>query len=395
MNALVFAWRGLVRQPARTVLAILGIAAIGALLFDMLMLSNGLVLSMADLLDRTGFDMRVSAGSSFPGAGARISSASTAAAALATLPEIEAAVPVRLGEGEVLWPGQRPLWISLVGAEASTRRVWTMTEGRDLSAGGSGEILVNRNLADKLRWHAGTSLSLRGLCEVGLSAAPAVVLRVTGVADFPFDSTEQMTAATTLRDFDRACGGNGRDVADQIFIAASAAGSDAARAAIERVRPDLQTQTNAQVVAKLQGGLSYFRQISFVLVTVTIFFALLLVTVLLTVSVNQRLGEIAALRALGFSQRRVVADVLCESALLVGTGGILALPLGLLLAQGLDWILKGIQVPADLHFFVYQHRALGIHAALFGATAFLAAAYPMWIVARLPIAATLRREVVS
>jgi hypothetical protein len=39
-----------------------------------------------------------------------------------------------------------------------------------------------------------------------------------------------------------------------------------------------------------------------VLTTVTLAFALLLISVLLTVSVNQRLGEIAALRALGFSR---------------------------------------------------------------------------------------------
>ncbi len=71
-------------------------------------------------------------------------------------------------------------------------------------------------------------------------------------------------------------------------------------------------------------------------------FALLLITVLLTVSVNQRLGEIAALRALGFSRRRVVADVLCESALIVGIGGALSLPLGLLLATWLDRILKAM-----------------------------------------------------
>ena len=72
------------------------------------------------------------------------------------------------------------------------------------------------------------------------------------------------------------------------------------------------------------------------LTTVTLAFALLLITVLLTVSVNQRLGEIAALRALGFSRRRVVADVLCESVLIVGLGGVLSLPLGLLLSSGLD-----------------------------------------------------------
>ena len=74
-------------------------------------------------------------------------------------------------------------------------------------------------------------------------------------------------------------------------------------------RPDLRAATNAQMLGRIeQGGFTYFRQISTVLTTVTVAFALLLICVLLTVSVNQRLGEIAALRALGFSRRRVVAD---------------------------------------------------------------------------------------
>ena len=44
-------------------LAILGVAAVGALLFDMLLLSRGLVVSLADQIDRVGFDLRVTAGS--------------------------------------------------------------------------------------------------------------------------------------------------------------------------------------------------------------------------------------------------------------------------------------------------------------------------------------------
>jgi hypothetical protein len=52
-------------------------------------------------------------------------------------------------------------------------------------------------------------------------------------------------------------------------------------------------------------------------------------------------------------------------------------------------------VPADLHFFVFEPRALVLHAALLTAAALAAAAYPMRIVATLPIAATLRSEVIS
>src|SRR5204863_9887408 len=111
--------------------------------------------------------------------------------------------------------------------------------------------------------------------------------------------------------------------------------------AIQRLRPDLHAATNEEIVARMQQqGFTYFRQISTVLSTITMLFGFLLITVLLTVSVNQRLGEIAALRALGFSRRRVAADVLCQSALLVGFGGALALPLGIALSIWLDAILK-------------------------------------------------------
>jgi putative ABC transport system permease protein len=155
--------------------------------------------------------------------------------------------------------------------------------------------------------------------------------------------------------------------------------------------------TNAEVVGRMDAsGFSYFRQISAVLATVTGAFGLLLITVLLTVSVNQRLGTIAALRAIGLSRRRVVADVVCESALMVGVGGVLAVPLGFALAGWLDRILTRIPgLPGELHFFVFEPRALAVHAGVMAATALLAAVYPVRLVARLPIAATLREEVAS
>jgi ABC-type lipoprotein release transport system permease subunit len=92
----------------------------------------------------------------------------------------------------------------------------------------------------------------------------------------------------------------------------------------------------------------------------------------------------------------MVADVLSESALIVGTGGLLSLPLGSALAIVLDHILRRMPgIPAQLHFFVYQADALLLHLALLAATAILAALYPMRIVAKLPIAATLRAEVIG
>jgi ABC-type antimicrobial peptide transport system permease subunit len=174
-------------------------------------------------------------------------------------------------------------------------------------------------------------------------------------------------------------------------------GPESAVSAIRRRRPDLHPATNDEIVARMQQqGFSYFRQISTVLSTITMLFGFMLIAVLLTVSVNQRLAEIAALRALGFSRTRVAADILCQSVLLVGTGGVLALPLGVALSVWLDAILKKMPgIPIALHFFVFEPRALVWHAGLLTVTAVLAAAYPMWLVTKLSIAATLRNEVVS
>ena len=125
-------------------------------------------------------------------------------------------------------------------------------------------------------------------------------------------------------------------------------------------------------------------------------FGVVLITVLLTVSVNQRLGEIAALRAIGFSRRRAAADVLWEALLLVGIGGAASIPLGFALSLWLDRILRSLPgVPLTLHFFVFEPRALWLHLALLAGVGLTAAIYPVWLVSRLPIATTLRREFVS
>ena len=401
MSTLAFAWRSLVRQPGRALLGVLGIAAVGALLFDMLLLSNGLVLSMRELLERAGFDLRVTATQALPGSGPRLERAADMAARLADLPEIDEAVPIRFATAELeTREPHPPLQVSFFGADASRRRAWHVTVGRDLVSPGQGgrELLINDHLAAVTNRRPGDTIELRVSCDGGQSVLPAATFAIVGIAAFPFDTVRQMTAATTRAGLIEACGDIAGDEADLVLMTtASPYDAQQARAAVLKVEAGLAVATNAELVGRLDAsGFSYFRQISAVLGTVTTMFGLLLISVLLTVSVNQRLGIIAALRAIGFSRRRVVVDVLWESALMVGFGGLLALPLGLALAGWLDRILKRIpDFPAELHFFVFEPRALGVHLAILTLTAFGAAIYPMWLVSRLPIAATLRNEVTS
>ncbi len=402
MNAIGFASRSLVRQPARATLGVLGVAAVGALLFDMLMLSTGLITSMRDLLEQGGWDVRVSAGD-LPSEGPRMSGSLAAADAIAALPSVRAVLLIRTAHAELERLSARPLRARFNGAtvHASTDPgdgigpPWTILRGRQPE--GTDEMVIDETIASAMALELGSEVRLRVSCVRDLDEAlPASRLQVVGVAEFPFAVVGENTVGGTLDSLRAACGGNVDDDADFI-LAASAGDPDQAAAAVRLIVPDLNVATNEALLGRIQEtGFTYFRQISTVLTTVTVSFAVLLITVLLTVSVNQRLGEVAALRALGFSRGRVVKDVLSESALIVGTGGLLSLPLGLLLASGLDRILKEMPgIPAALHFFVFEPRALAVHAALLVATALVAAAYPVRIVSCLPIAATLRNEVIG
>ncbi len=394
MNAFSFAWRSLVRQPARSTLGILGVAAVGALLFDMLLLSNGLVLSMRDLFTGVGFDIRITASDSIMNTGRLIEDAEETAADIAALPSVDTVITLRVAEALFSRPEVRSRYVSFQAAGGGDVRPWTIIEGRQPET--ARELALNANILRRMDAAVGDTITVRASCSDALEAMPPLTFTIVSLADFPFDSINGATAGVTVAALEEACGGNGGNAADLILVASTPdAGPDAAAAEIAELRGDLYPLTNDAALGQLQAGsFSYFNQISTVLITVTVTFALLLITVLLTVSVNQRLGEIAVLRALGMSRWRVIADVVWESVLIVGLGGVLSLPLGALLAVWLDRILKQMPgVPTDVHFFVYQPEAFTTHALLMLVTAVVAALYPMRVVSSLPIATTLRNEV--
>ena len=325
-RALRFAWLRVRREPGRTALGVLGVTAIGALLFDMLLLSNGLLVSFRDRLDRSGFDVRVMGSESagrWPGRrssrrlGARrlrcggcrsspLSSASRSDPRTST-----DTPPIAAHRHRRCRSRRRPC------------RGRSCVDARPLDADAPP---ASSSIATWRGSSASTSvapLSLRGRCGGGSAPLP-LATRVVAVADFQNDAADALTAAMSYRALATLCGGgDGRSRRHAARDAAPAAAvPDAAAAAIRGLAPSLYVVTNEQLVDRFgRIEFSYFRQLSSVLTTVTLFFGLLLVAVLLTVSVNQQLGEIAALRALGLSRARVMAGVFCESLLLIGIGG--------------------------------------------------------------------------
>ena len=122
----------------------------------------------------------------------------------------------------------------------------------------------------------------------------------------------------------------------------------------------------------------------------------LLVTTIVTVSVNERIGEIAIMRAIGVSRVHVVQQIVIEGVALSLAGAAAGLVLGVFTARYLNSILRGFPgLPDAIDFFLFQppsaFRALGLLVA----SGIAAGIYPSWRAASLPISATLREEAVG
>ena len=217
----------------------------------------------------------------------------------------------------------RPIGLSLMGIDPGGRRPWTIMTGQDLepqARGDAGDIADQQGAGCPPRGVSGRrDRAARGVRPGSRRPAARAIPYPAASPTFRSTTPSELSAAASRASVATACGEEG-DEADMLLIASREGhGPDAAVAAIERRRPDLHPVTNEQIVARMQdSGFTYFRQISTVLSTITMLFGFLLMTVLLTVSVHQRLAEIAALRALGLSRARMAADVLSQSVLLVG-----------------------------------------------------------------------------
>ena len=402
MSAFELAWRTARRHRAQTLLAVAGVAVIGALLFDMLLLSRGLLVSFADMLSSNGYDVRVVGAAGF-GSRMPIANSDDLMARILPLPTVARVASIRLEQVSLRHGDKAAGGVTLIGSTEMGAGLWTVLRGVNPGTPTveheTCPLVISDSFASAHGLEPGSSVTVSARPSGVRSALPPVACRVVAVAQFTMPGGGGDDAvATTVAAFNTVAAGSRATDADFILITSREGTPPGATAkAVQALATEARVYSNEDVVAQFnQNGFAYFRQISVVLSSVTTAFACLLVATLLTVSINQRLGEIAALRALGIGRQRIASMLLWESTLLVGAGGVLAVPLGELLAIGLDRILKQMPgLPDRLHFFVFEPRALVIHVAVLAVTALVAAAYPIWLTARLPIASTLRREVLG
>jgi putative ABC transport system permease protein len=390
------AFRNLLRHPLRTALSVAGIAIASAMLLDMVMLSGGIERSFERMLLSRGYQIRLSPKGTLPfDTEATLTGVSRLVRSLRADPDIASAAPV-LGGSVYARTADSLVTLFGYGIDPAAQALYEVSGGRDLVGGDTLGILLSAASAGALGAVPGDTIRVVGRLDPQVvDAAVERRLVVRGLVRWLYDYPGQRSVGLTLPVMQRLIGVADGDRASLVMVKArSDPAVPAVAARLGAELPGVEVNSVTQLVGHFRERLLYFRQLSYILGTISLIVTVLLVVTLLTITVNERLGEIATLRAIGVARSRIVRDVLAEGVALTAIGGALGAALGTATARYLDAILTSFPgLPAALSFFVAEPRSITVAAAVLGLTGAAAGLYPAWLASRAPIAATLRAEV--
>jgi putative ABC transport system permease protein len=384
------------RRPSRTLLAILGVAVSAAMLLDMVMLATGMRESFRSLLAIRGFEIRLAPRGTLPfDTDATIANASAVIDTIAKNPGIGRVSPV-LGASLHFPRGDSTVTSVGLGLLPERQGDYELVEGADPKSRDA--IVMNDDLMRRLGTRIGDTITVAVGYDPqlrGFSGSRRLV--VSGRARFLYIARGQLAAALLLPTLQEMHGASQRDRVSLIMVDVRGGGEneESIRAWIAARVPSVTAISTATAIAQVDERLSYFRQLAFILGTVSLTVSFLLVTTIVTVSVSERVGEIAVMRAIGVSRLHVVDQIVVEGMAISVAGAIAGLGLGLISARYLNDILSAFPgLPVTIDFFLFQPRSAWTALGLLGLSGIVAGIYPAWRGASLPIAATLRRDAV-
>ena len=405
----MMAWATLRRHPARTTLAMLGIAVAAALLLDMVMLATGMSESFRSLLLTRGYQLRVSPKGTLPfDSEATIDGAGAIVRALRANPDIKAVSP-SLGATLTLNGSRIPSAFTL-GLEQAVQGDYTLEAGTDItradSAAGTSavpplpRIVVSQTFLTRAGHAVGDTLTISSGLDAQLrTAARSSRVVISGMGRFIYVPGETPVMALDLALLRQLLGPGFRDrmsLAMAELRRGDSASVEAVRAWIATTQPRVTAISTETAIRQVEERLSYFRQLAFVLGAISLGIGFLLVATLVTLSVNERRGEIAVLRAIGTQRIGVLQQVFLEGLLLTSAGIVGGLALGLVTAQWLNGILRDFPgLPSAFDFFVWSPDAGWRALVLLLTSGTLAGLLPAWRAASIPIARALREEAIG
>jgi ABC-type transport system, involved in lipoprotein release, permease component len=390
------AWNSLQRHGTRTLLAMLGVAVAAAMLLDMVMMSTGMRESFRNLLLSRGFQLRLAPKGTLPfDTDATIENTSHLVNVLRRNPDFTTISPV-LG-GTIHVPrGNRVITSAALGIDPRVQGDYELLSGRDpiapdaMVANDDFIRVTGARIGDTLAVSTGYDPQTRAF-----SGSRRLVL--TGRVRFLYGAANQLATAMQLATLQEMGGPSRKDDAS-LFMIRVRDGADVehARRWIEGQIYTVSVISTATALAQVDERLSYFRQLAVILGSVSLFVGFLLVTTLVTVSVNERIGEIAVMRAIGISRAHIVQQIVLEGVAISLVGAGAGLLLGLATGRYLNGILSSFPgLPEAIDFFLFQPKAAWTALGLLALSGIAAGVYPSFRAASLPIATTLRREAIA
>lgn len=395
MNGWVWSIKSLARRRLRTFLTVLGIAISAAMLLDMVMLSGGIEKSFADLLMAKGYQIRLSPKGTLPfDTDATLSAAGSIVSRLRSDSAVEAAGAV-LGASVYGQVGDSLVTLFGYGIQPEGQGLYWLQAGSDISPADTNGVLLSNAAARLLGAQVGDTVTLVSRLDPQvMTGGVGRVFTVRGLVRWAYDYRGQPSVGTVLPVMQRLAYGRPEDRASLILVKAREEVEAPALATRLRTEfSDLEVFSVADLVEVFKERLVYFRQLSYILGTMSLIVSVLLISTLLTITVNERLGEIATLRAIGVARSTIVRQIVIEGSVLTLFGSAIGLVLGLGTARYLDSILTSFPgLPAAFSFFVPRRESVGTAVVVLLSAGCLAGLYPAWLAARAPIAATLRSE---
>jgi len=257
----------------------------------------------------------------------------------------------------------------------------------------TGEIVVNKALADELGVRPGDTLRLS--TSRGFGENVTVVVRGIYTADF--ESATHRSFQLHLSELQYMLVRFDDPVSEILVNLRPEVDAGETKRSLEEdfpYSPRLTVSTDRDIYDRLDTLFQTFEGFAQLIALITIIVALLFIATVMIISVKERTREIGALRAIGFSRLSVFKLVLREGILISVAGFILGLLMGVVDVWGLNYFIKrsiegipeGIVVTQITGWVVVEVTLVGL---VIGAIAGLLPAY--WAT-RVDIAKTLRQE---
>ena len=266
---------------------------------------------------------------------------------------------------------------------------WTISEGRKIAGDESGVAVVGPDLAKQLNLDVGKTIDVRGK-----------KFSVAGILDRTYINLVDSSVYVSLADAQRLyfaslpeafrASVKPEDLAVQIEVYAKPnVNPDTVAEGMNRDIEGIRATGPTAMMKTLDGLLSLFNAVLWSIAAIALLISGLSIINTMTMAVSERTREIGVKRALGASRWRIAREVLTESAVMGGLGGLGGLVVGTVVALALN---SAAVAKTGTTMFLLTGR-LGIGAIVFAVVlGTLGGLYPARYASRMDPAAAIAYE---